>query len=387
MSESQERPFDDDHHSDQAHERINKKALENSTSASDAAVPLPEHQTPPNEIPQDEVPNHETSHHETSHHEAPQSEIPREIQPLLASNDRILTAPEQDEPFAHAKYAFVAVFGIYLMYQFAGGALHSAMRSQSITMAAIAQGVGQVLFMLIPALFVMRYSPLRMEGLMRFGGEITLVQWCVGLLGVFGVQLFDAGFVVMQERMIPIIAPSFFEQLRHWSELVEQAYRDFFAGTTAWQALRALIIGAVVPAFAEEFLFRGLFQRSLEEVYSVRRAIAITAVIFGALHFNPLSLVPLMLIGAYLGFLAYYTQSLALPIVAHFLSNAIAIVALFAPQQNGELPPQSITLFQAFLVALLGIVILSLAFITILRQTPQVAIPKRGAEIAERNEV
>ncbi len=381
MSASHEPPFDDDSTprdqtndnsdtSSNSDNNTNDKITENSTHQDKPAEQAPEMIIPPSEIPPDEI---------------PPSEFPQAIQPLLAPDDQILRAEEREEPFAHAKYAFVAVFGIYLMYQFAGGALHSAMRSQSITAAAIVQGVGQVFFMLVPALFVMRYSPLRMEGLMRFGGEITLLQWCAGLVGVFGVQLFDAGFIVVQERTLPHIAPQFFEQLRHWSELVEQAYRDFFAGTTAWQALRALIIGAVVPAFAEEMLFRGLFQRSLEEVYSVRRAIVITAVIFGMLHFNPLSLVPLMLIGAYLGFLAYYTQSLALPIVAHFLSNAIAIVALFAPQQNGELPPQSITLLQACLLALLGIVILSLAFITILRQTPQATVRQSASELARQD--
>jgi membrane protease YdiL (CAAX protease family) len=291
--------------------------------------------------------------------------------------DRILSKEERVtnrvQHFAHAKYGLAAVFCIYLMYQFAGGALHSALRSvQSNAVAAVLQGIGQSLFMLLPTLYVMRYSPLKTEGLMRLRGSVTWMQWAVGLLGIFGVQIFDAGFLVVQERLMSSTFQPLYQQLHHWSDLVDQAYRDFFAGTTALQAFRALIIGAVIPAFAEEMLFRGLLQRSLEQAYSARRAIVITAIIFGALHFNPLSLVPLVAIGMYLGFLAYYTQSLALPIVAHFLSNAIAIVALYAPQQDAAISQESISLVQAFLLAFVGIVILGGAFITILRHTPQV---------------
>jgi membrane protease YdiL (CAAX protease family) len=355
MSEQIPRPFDDnsdDNTNQHDPTKMNRPASEHEEHNSHAASDVTAHHVPeanPNALSSD---NHSSDI------------LPKESSTLTV-------APVK--PFAHAQYGYAAVLCIFLMYQFAGGALHSALRSvQSGAVAAVLQGLGQAMFMLIPALFVMRYSPLKTDGLMRLGGQVTGFQWILGLLGIFGVQLFDAGFVVMQERLIPTALQPAFQQLRQWSNLVEQAYRDLFAGTTAMEAVRALLVGAVVPAFAEEILFRGVFQRSLEEVRSPRRAITITALFFGLLHFNPMSFVPLVAIGLYLGFLAYYTQSLALPIVAHFLSNAIAIVALYAPKQDGELPPESLPLSQAFLLAFLGIVILGGAFLTMLRHTPQV---------------
>ena len=275
------------------------------------------------------------------------------------------------EPFAHAKYGFAAVVSIYLMYQFAGGALHSLARNHSGAFEIVLQGLGQLFFMLAPALIVMRYSPLKMQGLMRSGGEVTAAQWALGLLGIFGIQIFDAGFIALQERLMPSFMMPIYQQLRAWSDMVEQFYRTSFAGTTAWEAARALIIGAVIPAFAEEILFRGVLQRSLEEVYPIRRAVIITAILFGILHFNPLSVIPLILIGAYLGFLAYYTQSLALPIVAHFLNNAIAIVALYAPSQGVEVSPYGISLGRGLLLAFVGIGVFVGAYWLIRRFTPQ----------------
>jgi len=276
-----------------------------------------------------------------------------------------------EEPFAHAKYGFAAVVSIYLMYQFAGGALHSLARNHSSAFDIVLQGLGQLLFMLVPAIIVMRYSPLKTQGLMRSSGEVTTLQWGFGLLGIFGIQIFDAGFIVLQERLMPSFMMPVYQQLRSWSDMVEQFYRTSFAGTTPWEAVRALLIGAVVPAFAEEVLFRGLLQRSLEEVYPIRRAIIVTAMIFGILHFNPLSVVPLILIGAYLGFLAYYTQSLALPIVAHFLNNAIAIVALYAPSQGVEMSPYGISLGRGVLLAVVGAMLFVGAYLLIRRLTPQ----------------
>jgi membrane protease YdiL (CAAX protease family) len=303
---------------------------------------------------------------------APLPFVVPEMQPL-SPEEQSAVIPDK-EPFAHAKYGFAAVVSIYLMYQFAGGALHSLARNHSVGFEIVLQGLGQILFMLIPALLIMRYSPLKTQGLMRSGGEVTVLQWALGLIGIFGIQIFDAGFIAVQERLTPSFMMPVYQQLRAWSDMVEQFYRTSFAGTTAWEAVRALIIGAVVPAFAEEVLFRGVLQRSLEEVYPLRRAVIVTAILFGILHFNPLSVIPLILIGAYLGFLAYYTQSLALPIVAHFLSNAIAIVALYAPSQGVEMSPYGISLGRGLLLLLLGALIFMSAYLLIRRLTPQMRV-------------
>lgn len=327
---------------------------------------LPEH-TPEHTLDDSALPEKPTeiySAEEVQNAEVPNADLPNIEEQFSPDKD-------SDEPFAHAKYGFAAVVSIYLMYQFAGGALHSLARNRSAAFETVLQGLGQVLFMLIPAILVMRYSPLKVQGLIRSGGEVSALQWALGLVGVFGIQIFDAGFIAVQERLVPSFFLPVYQQLRMWSDMVEQFYRTSFAGTTPFEAVRALLIGAVVPAFAEEVLFRGVLQRSLEAVYPMRRAIIITAILFGILHFNPLSLVPLILIGAYLGFLAYYTQSLALPIVAHFLSNAIAIVALYAPSQGLEMSPFGFSIGRGLLLLSIGGAIFIGAIVFIRRLTPQ----------------
>ena len=57
--------------------------------------------------------------------------------------------------------------------------------------------------------------------------------------------------------------------------------------------------------------------------------ILIAAVVFSAFHFDAVNFLPRFLLGAMLGYLFYWTGSLWLPIVAHFLNNAQFVVGMF----------------------------------------------------------
>lgn len=287
---------------------------------------------------------------------------------------------EDDPPFSHAKFGYVSVVFIYLMYQFAGQMLHSLVKPiESDGVMALTQGVGQALFMLVPALFVMQYSPLKVSGLMRSEGTVTVGQWLLGITGIVGVQVFAAGFVVVQDRLIPDFLYPLYTKLTMLSEMMESVYRSILGGSSGLDAARALVIGAVIPAFSEEILFRGVLQRSLEEVRSPKRAIIVTACIFGLLHFNPISVLPLMAVGAYLGFLAYYTQSLALPIVAHFFNNAFAIVALYIPSNHfNESEALHLPVWQALVFTMFGLGMLLFAVGVIVTRTPQAPKDERN---------
>ena len=89
------------------------------------------------------------------------------------------------------------------------------------------------------------------------------------------------------------------------------------------------MIGAVIPAISEEFLFRGFGQRALEEKNSVFFSVMVTGTIFGIIHFNLINLFPLILIGIFLGYLAHYSKNILIPIFIHFLNNAVSILFFY----------------------------------------------------------
>ncbi|MGL5562907.1 MAG: lysostaphin resistance A-like protein [Tannerellaceae bacterium] len=90
------------------------------------------------------------------------------------------------------------------------------------------------------------------------------------------------------------------------------------------------LIIAIVAAVAEEFLFRGVIQNIL--VYRLKNhhsAIWIAAAIFSFTHFQIYGFVPRLILGAYLGYLLYWTRCLYIPIFAHFCNNAFTLTVMY----------------------------------------------------------
>ena len=91
-------------------------------------------------------------------------------------------------------------------------------------------------------------------------------------------------------------------------------------------ALFAVVtIGAPV---VEELFYRGIIQRSLVERFGPWIGIGITSVIFGAVHFAWVDLLPLTVVGAGFGILAHRAGRLMPAIIAHITFNTVALGGL-----------------------------------------------------------
>lgn len=93
------------------------------------------------------------------------------------------------------------------------------------------------------------------------------------------------------------------------------------------QLLVNLVLIAVLPAIGEELLFRGLVQRIFTGwTKNHHLGIWISAILFSALHFQFFGFFPRMLLGALFGYMLFYSGSLWVPIFAHFINNASALI-------------------------------------------------------------
>lgn len=101
-----------------------------------------------------------------------------------------------------------------------------------------------------------------------------------------------------------------------------------------------VIIIALFPAFCEEMFFRGALQRVL--IYVTRSpwvGIILTGFLFSALHFQFQGFLPRMFLGIVLGALYWYSGSLWTSILAHFVNNAVQVIAVsYAPKYVNESP-------------------------------------------------
>ena len=101
----------------------------------------------------------------------------------------------------------------------------------------------------------------------------------------------------------------------------------FLQMDTIWDLLYTLLVIAVVPALGEELLFRGYLQQKLGNwLRNPHTAILITAFLFSAIHFHFQGMIPRFALGVLLGYLFYWSNSLWLPILAHFVNNAQAVI-------------------------------------------------------------
>ena len=91
---------------------------------------------------------------------------------------------------------------------------------------------------------------------------------------------------------------------------------------------------AFIPALGEELFFRGALQQIFQNKKNAIMAIWLTAFIFSAIHFQFYGFVPRFLLGAFFGYLLVWSGNLWLPVLAHFVNNAIAIVFYYL-KNNG----------------------------------------------------
>jgi membrane protease YdiL (CAAX protease family) len=97
-----------------------------------------------------------------------------------------------------------------------------------------------------------------------------------------------------------------------------------------------ILIIALLPAVAEELLFRGGVQRSFSRMFrNPHIAIWVSAFIFSAIHMQFFGFFPRLILGAAFGYIYLWTGSLWYAMLAHFLNNAYAVCQAWYMQTHG----------------------------------------------------
>lgn len=228
-------------------------------------------------------------------------------------------------------FAFISLMLIFILYQLIGGIVSMLIFGMKLTVENVfafraVTGAGQLLLILIPTLILVRFATLSPKDYLRIRtpDPRTLL---LSLVGIFSLQQVLQVYLIVQDK-IPIPEP-FQSQIQKFKEMIEEAYKQLVSADTIPELLLVLLVIAVIPAIAEEFLFRGLIQRSFEKSLTPMKGAVITGIIFGAYHLNPFALIPLAGLGIYLGFLAFRAESIWVASLAHFFNNALACIATY----------------------------------------------------------
>ena len=125
-----------------------------------------------------------------------------------------------------------------------------------------------------------------------------------------------------------------------------------------------LLIIAAIPAISEELIFRGVFQKIFQNLFkSGPLAVWFTSFLFSAIHFQFYGFLPRLILGLIFGYLFLWSGNLWLPVIAHFLNNAVPTVGSYIKGWESINTPSSATpgkhLAFVFISLAAGIIILA----------------------------
>jgi membrane protease YdiL (CAAX protease family) len=158
-------------------------------------------------------------------------------------------------------------------------------------------------------------------------------------------------FVVLQYNVASLIEKLF--PMPTWIQ-------DFLIEITRVRSLAEFVRVAsgvvIAAAIAEELLFRGLLQSSLENRYGRWPGILLTSLLFALLH-DPWRFIPILFIGGLFGFLVSRGHSIYYGMVAHAITNSTSVAGgnLF-----GVKPGKDIYLPLSFVVLMVALFIISI---------------------------
>lgn len=237
------------------------------------------------------------------------------------------------------KAAILGLIAVFFIFQFGGGLLTLAvfgfdLNNADMNLMRLLTIGSQILFILFPAIlfsklvFVDVTSVLRIKmpnpkemGLFALGLIllVPLLQDYLHIQNYIIQELADESELVLGIK-------NFLDML---DKLVEESYLQLLTAKNTFEYILIILTVSVTPAICEELFFRGYVQKSFEYKNKPLTAIFVTSLFFGLYHFNPYGLLPLIVLGMYLGYSVYKSDSIVIPVILHFLNNFIAIVAFF----------------------------------------------------------
>jgi len=111
--------------------------------------------------------------------------------------------------------------------------------------------------------------------------------------------------------------------------------QEIMAITDPLSAFFIIGIVIIIAPFIEELIFRGFFQRILEHrLKDITKAVLYSALTFAIIHFNPWWVVQIYIIGVFMGYVAWRTNSIWISFILHATNNGIAVLFTHLPENS-----------------------------------------------------
>ena len=193
------------------------------------------------------------------------------------------------------------------------------------------QVVNQLALFIVPVMVFALFAGKSMPDYLKLNRKINVLPLLIAMSLIIAGLPFINWLTALNSSMS---LPEQLSGVENWMRASETEAgtltNAFLSSATVGGLLINLLMIAILPAVGEEFFFRGILQRLFSEWFkNVHVAIIVTAFIFSAIHMQFYGFIPRFLLGMFLGYLFYWSGTLWLPIIIHFLNNGMAVVVAF----------------------------------------------------------
>lgn len=225
-----------------------------------------------------------------------------------------------------------AIFGLADLFKFLSGDLLA-----NLALTKLIQIFASIGMFVIPAILFARIEGRNWQSYLRLNPFLPVFFVLTFLLMFFSVPILELSVDLNKSMKLPDFLRGVEEWMRIKEDQTAELTKQLLTMNTAGSLAVNLLMLAVIPAIGEEFIFRGCLQRLFTQLANNKHvAIWLTAIIFSAIHMQFYGFIPRMLLGAMFGYLFIWSKSLWLPILAHFINNATAVITAFVFQQQGK---------------------------------------------------
>ncbi|MBD5300448.1 MAG: CPBP family intramembrane metalloprotease [Bacteroides sp.] len=216
------------------------------------------------------------------------------------------------------------VFGSAIISMF----MHDGLTTTSIRISTVIQDC--VIFILpaiVSALLISPY-PARFLGIDKVFDIRMLILALMAM--IVSIPAMNSLVAFNESLTLPDSLSGIENLMRNAEEQAQESVKILLGRHSIGSLIVNILIVGVLAGLSEEIFFRGALQRILlSGRMNVHLAIWLTAFIFSAFHLQFFGFLPRLLLGAYFGYLFYWSRSLWLAVIMHTFNNSIVVYSMW----------------------------------------------------------
>lgn len=163
----------------------------------------------------------------------------------------------------------------------------------------------------------------------REGPSFISIFW-VMVVVFFGLPVINQLTSWNMSLKLPEFLSGIEEAMKRMEDSAALLTEAFLSTKSIWGLMVNLIMIAVIPAIGEELFFRGILQKFfIDWTKNPLRGILIVAFLFSFFHLQFYGFLPRFYLGVLFGLMYYWSGTIWLPIIAHFINNGAAVLVYF----------------------------------------------------------